>query len=254
MVTVPDTADVVAKRRDVLRALSTPTTKPELVERLGASRSTVDRAIDALTDESLVERRESRYVATYAGREALSAYDRFLGRLDALSEAQSVLAALPPDVDVDPAILEDAQVVESTPAAPERPVEANVERVRGAERFCGTGPAVVPRYIDVVASLVEGGGAEIELVLTDDVVEALSDVYPDGMDTLSGADGLSVFVTEQTMPYAVWTAEKPETTVSGIVVYDDTGIVGVVNNDTEAMNEWAREQYERFKDAARRLA
>ena len=47
---------IIAKRRDVLSALSTPKTKPELVAELDASRSTVDRAIRSLLEHSLVVR------------------------------------------------------------------------------------------------------------------------------------------------------------------------------------------------------
>ncbi|WP_276271384.1 helix-turn-helix transcriptional regulator [Haloarcula litorea] len=252
MVSVPDTADVVAKRRDVLRALTEPLSKPALVEELGRSRSTVDRAIDALLDERLVEQRGSRYVATFAGREAVTAYDRFLDRVDALSAAQPVLGELPPDVAVDPAVLEGAEVVESTMAAPTAPIEANAARVDGATAFHGTGPAVIPQYIEEVTGLV-AGGTETELVLTEAVVEAASTAYAEEFAGLTDAENLDLFVTDSTMPYAVWVAEKPGETVAGIVVYSDDGIVGVVNNDSDAMVEWARESYETFKRDAEPL-
>lgn len=253
MAQIPDHADTVAKRRDVLAALSTPRAKPALVERLDSSRSTVDRAVDALIDHGYVEQRGSEYVATYAGGKAVAAYERFLGRLDALDAAQPVLGALPTNVDIDPAVLDGATVVESTPSAPQAPVETNVEAIEGATAFRGTGPAVVPRYTDVVLSLVEDDGTDVELVLTEAVVDALAETYPDGLSELSGAAGLTLYVTDESLSYAVWTAETPERTVSGIVVYGESGIIGVVNNDTDAMNEWAATQYERVRRDACRL-
>lgn len=253
MAPVPDHVDTVAKRRDVLAALSTPKTRPTLVEELDASRSTVDRAIDALCDHGYVERRGSEYVSTYAGREAVDAYERFRDRLDALDRAQPVLGALAATVDIDPAILEGATVVESTPSAPQAPVETNVAAIRGATAFRGTGPAVIPRYTDIVLSLVEDGGTDVELVLTEAVVDALAETYPDGLADLSRADGLALYVTDESLPYAVWTAETPDRTVSGIAVYGDNGLVGIVNNDTDAMNEWAARQYERVRREARPL-
>jgi len=122
MGTRTDHANIVAKRRDVLAALATPTRKPELVDQLSASRSTVDRAVDELQQAGLVDRTGSSYVANFAGREALAAHDAYLDRVDALVAAQGVLDPLPPDVDVDPAALDGAQVVESTPAAPDSPL------------------------------------------------------------------------------------------------------------------------------------
>jgi len=253
MADVPDHADTVGKRRDVLAALSTPTTKPALVEALDSSRSTVDRAIDALTEHGYVERRGSDYVATYAGRAAVEAYERFLDRLDAVAAAQPVLGTLPVSVDIPPAVLDGAQVVEAKPSAPQTPVETNVPDIRGATAFRGTGPAVIPMYTDVVLALVESDGTDVELVLTEAVVEALTETYPDEFASLNDADGLGLYVTDDELSYAVWTAETPEQTFSGIVVYGDTGIVGVINNDTDAMNEWAAAQYEQARRGARRL-
>lgn len=252
MVSVPDTADVVAKRRDVLAALSTPLSKPELVEELDTSRSTVDRAIDSLIEHSFVERTGSRYVATFAGSEALTAYEQFLSRLDALSRAQPVLAELPADVEVDPEILDDAEVVESSMAAPQAPLRAATELGDGATTLYGTGPAVLPHYIEEIGELVEDGD-ETELVLTEEAVAAFSAEYSDAFEQFAGADNLDIHVTDREIPYIVWIAEKPDETVSGLIVHTDDGVRGVVNNDTDAMNEWAKARYEAFKDDARPL-
>lgn len=245
-------ADVVAKRQDVLAALETGMRKPELVDRLSKSRSTVDRAIDELQQAGLVERDGSRYLATYAGRQALAAYEGYLDRLDVLAEAQPVLSALPPDVDINPAVLEGAQVVVSTPEAPEAPMEAPMEYVTGATHFWGTGPTVLPRHFELMRDLV-GQETETELVLTRSVIEALTETYADDFEALSGAEELSLYVTDETMSFAVWTAESPDRTGSGIVVYDDTGVAGVINNDTEAMNEWVESVYERYKAGAEQV-
>ncbi|MFC6862950.1 helix-turn-helix transcriptional regulator [Halomicroarcula sp. GCM10025817] len=252
MCDVSATADIVAKRTDVLRALTTPLTKPELVEALDTSRSTVDRAVGALQDCRLVEREGSRYRVTFAGEEALAAYEGFLDRLETLLAAQPVLAALDGHVDVDPAILHGADVVESTRAAPEAPIEHTISLFEGATKFRGTGPAVIPRYIDAMVGLVERG-ATVELVVTQTVADALESEYPDGLADLTDAATLSLFVTDEPMSTAVWTAERPSGTVSGLVTYADAGISGVVNNDTETMNAWAADQYEAYRESATRL-
>jgi len=246
-------ADVVAKRRDVLAALETQMRKPALVDQLSMSRSTIDRAIDELRGAGLVERDGSRYVTTYAGRAALAAYEGYLDRLDALVEAQPVLSALPPDIDVDPAALDGAQVVESTPAAPEGPIEVNVDPVQDAETLRTTSPVVAPRYLEALDNLIEGPGTDIELVYTEAAFEALSTTYEPALERLEAADGVRGFVTERAIPYVVWTAAVPDRTVSGLIVHDDTGLVGLINNDTEAMNEWARRAYERYRADAERV-
>jgi len=248
-----DHADVVAKRRDVLSALATPTRKPELVDQLSASRSTVDRAVEELQDAGLVDQEGSSYVATYAGREALSAYESYLDRVDALTAAQPVLAPLPPTVDVDPAALQGAEVVQSTPAAPDSPLEANVDLLQSARTLRATSPFIMPRYFEALDNLVEGFGTDIELVYTREALDALESAYGDVKARLEATDGVHICVTDETIPYIVWTAEVPDGTVSGLIVHDDTGVVGVVNNETDAMNEWARSAYERYRADAEQL-
>lgn len=252
MASVPNSADTVARRRDVLAELSTPRTKPELVDRLDASRSTVDRAVDALISQGFVERRDSEYVATYAGTAAASAYEQFLQRLESLAAVQPVLGVLAPDIDIPPAVFDGATVRESAPEAPEVPVEDSIELVVGSSVFRGTAPAILSRYLDVFLELVDSG-TELELVLTAAVAEQLETTYPDSLATLEDEADISLYVTEQSLPYAVWSAERPEGTVSGLIAYGENGLAGIISNDTPAMNEWATEQYEQFKRGARPL-
>ncbi|MBV0903470.1 helix-turn-helix transcriptional regulator [Haloarcula salina] len=250
---IPPVVDVVTKRYEFLVALSAPKTKPELVASIDRSRSTVDRAIGALRDADLVERSGSEYVVTYAGRQATEAYEGFRDRLDALQRAHPVLSGLPPDADIDPEVLHGADVDTATPSAPTAPTERNVDILDGTTSFQGIGPAVLPRYVDVIESLWSDTSVDIELVVTDAVVDSLDSSLPDRRDTLEDLSNVSLYVTEKPMPYAVWTAEKSDGAVSGIVVYTETGIKGAINNDTEAMNEWAREKYASFRRDARPL-
>ena len=245
--------DVVTNRYEFLVELSTAKTKPELVASLDRSRSTVDRAVGALREADLVERTGSEYVVTYAGRQATAAYEGFRDRLDALQRAHPVLSALPADVDIDPAVLHGADVATTSPSAPTVPTEQTVDVLDGTTSFQGTGPAVLPRYVDIIESLWSDTAVDVELVVTDAVAESLSDDLPDRRDTLEDLSNVSLYVTEKPMRYAVWTADRADGAVSGIVVYTETGIKGTINNDTEAMNEWARKKYETYRRDARAL-
>lgn len=248
----PSFVATVARRREFLDLLTEPRTKPELVEATDVARSTVDRAISSLREEGFVSRQGSAYVATYAGRHVGAAYDEFRSRTRALQAAQPVLDPLPADVSVPASALDGATVIESTPEAPQAPVEHNAELVAGASEFYGTGPAVIPQYTEQVVGLVEDG-TTVELVLTDDVVDALETAYADGYERLRTAAALTLSVTDEAMPYAVWTAQFDDGPVGGLVVYTDSGIKGVVTNDTPAMTEWARAEYDSYRAAAEPL-
>lgn len=252
MESVQPHADVVAKRRDVLAALSTPKTKPEIVESISISRSTVDRAIDSLSDHGFVERDGSEYVTTYAGREAVAAYEGLLGRLRALDRARPVLDALDPDADVPPAILEGASVDRPSPEAPETPIERTIERIEGASSLCGISPVLLSRYVDVCASLAADEAA-VELLLTDGVLERLPETYPDGFVALAESDHVSIFAVTEAPPYSIWLAEHDDGPVGGFVVFSESGVAGAISNDTPAMVEWVRGEYDRLKRDADRL-
>ncbi|MFC6976258.1 helix-turn-helix transcriptional regulator [Halomicroarcula sp. GCM10025709] len=248
----PAFVDTVARRREFLDLLTEPRTKPELVDATDVARSTVDRAIESLREEGLVSRDGSAYQATYAGRHVGEAYDQFVSRTRTLQTAQPVLEPLPADTTIPPAALDGATVLEATPEAPQAPVDHNTELVAGATEFRGTGPAVIPQYTETVAGLVETG-TTVELVLTEAVVDALRREYAEGFERLRTADDLGLYVTDESVPYAVWTARTPDGPVSGLVVYTESGIKGVVTNGTAAMNEWARAEYESYRATAEPL-
>lgn len=250
---VPSHADTVARRRDVLTALSTPRTKPEIVDLLTISRSTVDRAIDELQDHGLVQREGSEYVATYAGREAVTAYEAFLERVSALERVQPVLESLDHDVDVPPEVLEGATVDQPAPEVPESPIEQTIERITGATSLRGVSPVLLSRYVDLCTALASDG-ADVELLLTDGVLDRLPETYPDGFETLAESDHVRIFLITEAPPYSLWRAEQSDGPVSGFVVYGENGVAGAISNDTPAMNEWVREEYERLRADAQRLA
>jgi len=250
---VPQNADIVAKRRDVLTALSTPKTKPEIVESLSISRSTVDRAIDELSGHGLVDRNGSEYVTTYAGREAVAAYEGFLDRASALEQAQPVLDALAPDADVPPAVLEGATVDQPSPEVPESPIEQTIERITGASSLRGVSPVLLSRYVDLCTALA-AQRADVELLLTEEVLDRLPETYPDGFEALAASDHVRIFLITEGPPYSLWRAEQSDGPVSGFVVYGENGVAGTISNDTDAMNEWVSEEYERLKQDAQRLA
>ena len=245
-------AAVVARRRAVLRALSEPMTKPELVGALESSRSTIDRAVSALREEQLVRKEGSRYSRTFAGREALAAYERFLDRFERLQAAQPVLEELDPAIEVDADVLDGATILAASQEAPLRPVEHGFSRIDGAETFQGIGPTVIPAYIDLIMALLEAG-ADVELLFTEQVVDALTADYADGFADLREAENLAVFVTDAPLTTSVWTAWKPAETVSGLVTYAETGVRGIVTNNSEAMTDWATDVYETYRADARRL-
>lgn len=242
-VTGGELRSVVARRGGILDCLSERRlTKPELVDVADASRSTIDRAIDDLREHGLVEREGSQYAATVTGELMLGEFREYSRRLADLERAEPVLSALPGGVDVDPAILRDADVHVTKPFAPEYPIRRSVEIVERADRMRGYGPVVLPQYVDVLRAAIIENDLELELVFTPAVIDLLADAHEE-LRQLFAADNTTVYRTDEGPFYALWQAETPEGTHSGLVSCTDEGVKGAVVNDTDAMNEWACATY-----------
>lgn len=251
MVRADDLADVLAKRHDFLEELADrPRTKPGLVEATGTSRSTVDRAIDALEDQGLVRRRDGGYRLTFTGRRALTAFEDYRTRLDALDAARDVLGSLPADAAVDPDALVGATVRES----PRYPNDVGFQDVpdlleRG-DRLRVVGPALPPRYVEDVRRAVVENDLAVEFVVTPTVVEMVDRMPCDDLLAVVDDDRVTFYRLDDAVPFALWIVAAADGTTSGIVAYSDTGVTGVVRNDTDAMTEWATGTFEDYRDRA----
>lgn len=244
-------AAVVSRRRDFLDALASgPRSKPALVEATGTSRSTVDRAIDALQEEGLVTRDGGTYELTLTGRYALREFDAYRSRLDALQRAHDVLGVLPSDAAVEPDALVDADVEESPHYPNDVAFRSIVDLIREGDRLRAVGPALPPRYIGNVDECVARGDLAVEFVMTGTVLDMIGRVPCEDLRRLARRDAVTVYELDERVPYALWIVESETGTDGGLVVYTDSGVKGIVRNDTDAMTEWAGDVYEEYRARA----
>lgn len=253
IVTDDELRGIVARRRECLDHLTGEwMTKPELVEVASASRSTIDRAIDDLLANGLVEREGSRYATTVTGELVLTEFDDYRQRLADLDRAEPVLSALPSAVEVDPEILRGADVHVTKPFAPAYPIRRSVEIVERADRMRGYGPVVLPQYVDVLREAIIENDLQLELVFTPTVFDLLEDAHEE-LRSLFAAENTTVYRTDEGPFYALWQAETADGTHSGIVSCDADGVKGAIVNDSDAMNEWACATYANFREDAREV-
>lgn len=247
-------ADVTAKRYEFLAALrSEPMAKPDLVDATGTSRSTVDRAVAELEEHGLVTRENGLYRATYTGRSVAATFRRYRDRLADLERAHAVVGALPPDAEVDPAVLADADVLPSEPHAFGYPIRRTVDLIRDADRVRGVGSAVTPQYVEALHAGVREGDLSLELVLTPPVCDTVSEAHREEFAALLDADRAALYRVDEAPAYVLWSATTAGETTTCIVVYTDAGVEGVVVNDTDAATEWAAEVFERYRERGTRL-
>lgn len=246
---------VLENRYELLGYLAeTAATKPEMVAALDTSRSTVDRAVDDLTEIGCVERENSRYAATATGRVALREHRRYRSTARSIREAAAFVNCLPPDAPLDPCLLDGATATASDARAPDEALQPSVDLFRRAESLRGLAPVVLGFYPSLIEERLETGDLDVEIVAESSVVAALSDLPNADGAALLASPSLAMYETDADLPYALWLMETPEETYAGITAHCDGGVAGVLVNDAADAVEWAEREYRRYLDDARRVS
>lgn len=244
----------LSKWNDVLDAVTAgPLTKPELVAAVGASRSTIDRAVTAFVDHGCLDPVGSGvYRLTNTGRAALDAHDQYVSRTDTLCDAADLLNQTELSVALE--FVTGAEVHVADPQAPELALEPSIELISTATRFRGLASTVLASYPEVLCTLLEDEGLEIELIGTNEIFELAVELDEATMSRLLTAETVEIRHTDQPIPEALWIAETPDKTYAGITVHTEGGIKGTLINDTPAAVEWARQTYATFRENSARLS
>lgn len=245
---------VLDKRSDVLRYVrETPARKPELVDELPVSRSTVDRAIRDLIEVDCVTETEGRYTATKTGRLALTEHEGYVSTTDAIQQSAQLLNHLSESANVDPLLLEGASVTVAKPHAPDHALVPTTRLVENATTMKGLAPVVHRSYLTTLSAQFERDSFDAEIVAETDVISALSDFSTTLVDPFVRDESLSLYRTEERLPYALWLMETSTGTHAGITVYDSGGVAGTIVTDSAGAVAWARETYGEYREQARRI-
>ncbi len=253
MTEADDAVALLARRAELLRTLRDgPRAKQKLAATQSVSRSTVDRAVRTLEAHGFVARNDAVSL-TLRGRLALDAYDEFVGLLDALDAAGELLDVLPADATIDAALLRGADVVQSNPIAPQRPYLAYQSVVEDATAIRGFAPAVLDENVPQFRDRIVNGAAPVDLTVApaalDELVSSHADAVEDALDT----GRLTLREATTVLDYGLVLVEQSERTVACVLVFDDYGLAGVVENDERHAVEWADNVYERIQAAAELL-
>ena len=239
MVRDSDLVAVVERRLDFLERLDAePLRKHELVDALGHSRSTVNRAIDELEAAGLVAGETDGYRTTLTGRLLARSYRRFLTVASDVDAASEVLGPLGPDVDLSPAALRDAETYRAAAPDPYRPLERLDGALVGAEAVVAALPALpYPRLLDRCRRVASAGGG-VELALTERTYRHARDRYGDTLAGTAKRDGVEIRVVDA-VEVGVLVADDALV----LLVFDgDGGLHGISESTRPAAVEWGRER------------
>ncbi|SIR08617.1 Predicted transcriptional regulator, contains HTH domain [Haladaptatus litoreus] len=245
---------IVTKRASFLAVLSSGAMeKRALRDELGVSRSTVYKAVRELKAYDLVERTNDGLRLTLAGRILESEYDTFRRRTEDVCRTRHLLSTLPADCGIPTALIENAETILPERHAPNHPIQYFERMVSDADCVRGLSPVALPQYVDLFYERSVSGGMAAELVLEQPVVKYLVTDYSDELREALEIGNLSVWETENTLPFGLIVAKGTTNEHDGVcvVVYNERGeLRGLITNDTRNAVEWGHETFERFRNDA----
>lgn len=251
-----DLRSVLAKRDDILASLAeSPARKPELVDELSVSRSTVDRAIGELVDVDCVVSDGSAYSVTKVGHLALAERTEYVASTDAIGRASGLLKHLPATAEVPPVFLRGATVTRSEPHAPDRAAAASASLLTEATRMRGLAPTVLKSDVFTLDGELERDELTVEIVAERSVIDSLRSFPATPTESLLGRESLSLYESETGLPYALWIMETPAGDHAGITVHDSGGsVAGMIMTQSEPALQWANDRYREHKREASSVA
>jgi len=242
---------VLHKRIDVFRSLGeSPASKPELVDRLSSSRSTVDRAIADLEDVDCVESRNGTYSLSATGRFALAEHERYASTTRTIARASELLDGLPESTTLSSAFLDGAEVAVADSHAPSSAATESSQLLERATAMRGLAPTVRKSDVFILNRELDRDDLTIEVVAEPEVVEALAALSDTPISALVARDAFSLYRSPQSLPYALWVMETPEGDHAGVTFRGAGGTTGMVTNDAPDAVAWANETFESYRERA----
>ena len=238
--------DIVERRLDFLeRLVEEPLRKHELVDELGHSRSTVNRAIDELEAAGFVAHETDGYRTTLTGRLLAQSYRRFLTVAADVDAASDALTPLGPGIDLDPIALRGAETYRAAAPDPYRPLERIDDVLIDTNAVAVALPALpYPRLLDRCRRTAAAGGT-VGLVLTDRTYRHACERYADTLAGLARRDDVSVSTIGE-VDVGILVADG---TAILLVFDDDGGLHGIAEStDSEAVT-WARDHVRSLAEA-----
>ena len=238
--------ELVRRREETLETLSgTAREKPALVEKLGVSRSTVDRATAELTRVGLVCRVPGGYRTTTLGESLLDSYRQLRGAaamamtVEAVGETPGALVP-PPDA---LAAMESSGATTATSAVG--------QQVTAADGLCVMVGAVDPAgTFQLCHDLCVERGVSLTLVIDRASLARIRDRMPDGLRRMASVDDCRVFAGE-VPDDGLWIVRRSGEKRVVFTVRTATGEpVSTLTTDDGAACQWAEETFADYAIAA----
>ena len=217
-----------------------------------ASRSTVKRTLDALSEREWVTQIDGEYQITPTGSVVLDGYLEFETTIQTATRVAPVFRWLP---DFEPSFdlreLADATVVEPVEGEPYAPSVRQTELMQSVEFFHGLFPSIGVEGTRFVHERIISGELTAEIVVSTGVAATIrKEPYASLFDEQMATGRLTLFVAER-VPYYLGI---PANGSVHLGVEDDDGLPrALLETEATAVRQWAIEQYDAYRERASAL-
>jgi DNA-binding MarR family transcriptional regulator len=229
---------VLSRQRYLARLATAPAEKRELVEELGDSRSTVDRALRALDDWGLIRRGNDGYELTYTGRVLLDTVEEAQAVASTAAAASAALNEFETTVPRDHRFFAGAEVVTMDDRSPAAVLERMQTVAEEATRLRGA--AVAANDEEFIAAIhrraVVEGHLDATFVVTEQVAAYLAAETPAWARDILTSPAVDLVVVSD-LPFAWYLATIDGQTTAYLAIHGarDNFLGYVANDDPDAV-------------------
>lgn len=246
--------ELLSRRHDLLMLLhDRQRTKGELEAALGVSRSTVDRAVRALEERTIVSRGSGGVSLTQYGRVILDGYLQFRDGLMGLDAAKPLLSSFDADGMVPFDLFRDANVVTSSRESPQRPIVEFRQFLGDVSEVRSIITGVLPEYVQTCHKRVVEDGLTVEVVLGSSVLEKLLTRYWGAVRDMLSTDRFTMYEMSSVPSFSVQVGET-DRREAAMLTYGESGVTGFIRSARPAAVAWAEMVFDRYRSDAALVA
>jgi predicted transcriptional regulator len=227
-----------------------PLDRYELEDRVDASRRTITRILDTLSERGYLSERDGAYALSAFGTAIAEAYGAYRETAALVDRYRPLLRHLDSEViDLDPSLLRGAELTVATDTSPYALLDRVLQLREGADRIYEMAPSVEAKSVGQLAERVEDGEAvEVEVILPPAAVEdaRTHPEYAEAHRTIRTTDGIEMYVYPE--PFSVVLGIVDGTAVLGVSV--DGRPHALVESARPAFVEWAERSLDSFRREA----
>lgn len=219
-----------------------PMYKAELADALDVSKSTVYNWTDELAEYGLVERTGEGYRLTRIGEYHATEFLSFTAASRRLYAVEPMLRELPETLAPPPELFEEGSVA-SAASDPDAPTEAYQSCVASAEWVTGLLPTTASRVLAALASSHQ----PTDLVVSRRAAEVLRADHDDLCRSFAAGDATTLLVADRPFSFGVTLVHADSTTVLVTACTPNGHLDALVEFESNAAVEWAREVYGHYR-------